>query len=413
MKVEIPYGEKKEVIELPEERVEQIIVPNAVRAGNAGEILAHALDHPLNAPALHVFLEGKENVLLIVNDATRPTPTARVVEMIYPLLEGRNLKILIATGSHRAPTGEEYDFIFGTLYSKLQRHIHVHDAKASPCFSLGKTRHGNELMLNRLVREADAIIPIGSIEPHYFAGFTGGRKSLMPGVASYDCITANHKLAISPAAQAMALQGNPVAEELDDAETLMEALNIFSIMTVLDGSQRIYAAAAGQLRASFQALLGKAEEVFVVPIKKQAEIVVTVSLAPNDIDLYQSQKALDNGKYALKEGGIIILVSACRSGIGSQAFLDLLSSEKSCAAVVDKLDREYKLGYHKAGKMAEIGVKAKMWAVTPLDREMIAKAHLRPFASVSEALTAAMAEQGAQAKVTLIMDGAMTIPRLA
>ena len=139
--------------------------------------------------------------------------------------------------------------------------------------------------------------------------------------------------------------------------------------------------------------------------------MVTVSLAPNDIDLYQSQKALDNGKYALKDGGIIILVSACRSGIGSQAFLDLLSSESTCKAVVDKLDREYKLGYHKAGKMAEIGVKAQMWAVTPLDREMIAGAHLRPFDSVSQALDAAFREQGPHARVILITDGGMTIPR--
>jgi nickel-dependent lactate racemase len=228
---------------------------------------------------------------------------------------------------------------------------------------LGMTRHGHEIMLNKLVKEADAIIPISSIEPHYFAGYTGGRKSFLPGLAAYDCITANHRMAISHAAQTMVLKGNPVAEELDDAEKLLEKFNIFAIMTVLDGNHRVYAAAAGDLKDSFFSLLAKADEVFVVPIKRQTEIVVTVALKPNDIDLYQSQKALDNGKTALKEGGIIILVSACRNGIGSQAFLDLLSSEKTYKAVIDKLDREYKLGYHKACKMAEIGVKAQIWAV--------------------------------------------------
>ncbi|HEX9157107.1 MAG TPA: nickel-dependent lactate racemase, partial [Syntrophales bacterium] len=270
----------------------------------------------------------------------------------------------------------------------------------------------NDLMLNTLVREADAIIPIGSIEPHYFAGYTGGRKSFMPGVASYDCITANHRMAISQAAQAMVLKGNPVAEEFDDAQKLLEKLNIFAIMTVLDGEHRVYAAAAGDLKESFYSLLPKADEVFVVPIKRLADIVVTVALEPNDIDLYQSQKALDNGKTALKDGGIIILVSACRSGIGSQAFMDLLCSEKSCKAVIDKLDREYKLGYHKAGKMAEIGAKAQMWAVTPLDKTLIAKAHMRPFDSVSEAVAEALREKGPGAKVTFIMDGGLTIPRL-
>ena len=412
MRLEIPYGNTSEAIELSDGHVEQVIIPNTVETADELQTLRDAIFNPLKSPGLEEFLKGRRNILLLVNDATRPTPTGAVMEIVYPLLRDKPFTILIATGSHRAPTEEEYDFIFGNLKGELRGRVQVHDAKKSPCYSLGRTRHGNELMLNTLVREADAIIPIGSIEPHYFAGYTGGRKCFMPGVASYDCITANHKLAISQAAQAMVLEGNPVAEELDDAEKILEKLNIFSIMTVLDGEHRVYAAAAGDLKASFYSLLPRADEVFVVPIKRQADIVVTVALEPNDIDLYQSQKALDNGKTALKDGGIIILVSACRSGVGSQAFMDLLSSEPTCKAVIDKLDREYKLGYHKAGKMAEIGARAQMWAVTPLDKSLISKAHMRPFGSVSEAMQAALEEKGPAAKVTFIMDGGMTMPRL-
>jgi len=412
MKLEIPYGDTTETIELADGNVEQVIIPNAVQTADEAATLRAAIFNPLKSPGIEDFLKGRNNILLLVNDATRPTPTGAIMEFLYPLLRDKSFKILIATGSHRAPTEEEYDFIFGKLCGALKDRVFVHDAKKSPCYSLGKTRHGNDLMLNALVREADAIIPIGSIEPHYFAGYTGGRKCFMPGVASYDCITANHKLAISQAAQAMVLKGNPVAEEFDDAQQILEKLNIFSIMTVLDGEHRVYAAAAGDLKESFYSLLPRADEVFVVPIKRQADIVVTIALEPNDIDLYQSQKALDNGKTALKDGGIIILVSACRSGVGSQAFMELLSSEPTCKAVIDKLDREYKLGYHKAGKMAEIGVKAQMWAVTPLDANLISKAHMRPFGSVTEALKAALEEKGPAAKVTFIMDGGMTIPRL-
>jgi lactate racemase len=412
MKLDIPYGDTTDTVELADVNVEQVILPNSVQSADECETLRDAIFHPMKLPGLDAFLKNRTNILLIVNDATRPTPTGKVLEIIYPLLKGKNFKVIIATGSHRAPTEEEYEFIFGKLYGELADRIHVHDAKKSECYSLGKTKHGNEMMLNKLVQEADAIIPIGSIEPHYFAGYTGGRKSFMPGVASYDSITANHRLAISQDAQAMVLKGNPVAEEFNDAEKLLEKLNIFSIMTVLDGEHRIYAAAAGDLKESFYSLLPKADEVFVVPIERLADIVVTVALEPNDIDLYQSQKALDNGKTALKDGGIIILVSACRSGVGSQAFMDLLSSETSCKAVVDKLDREYKLGYHKAGKMAEIGVKAQMWAVTPLDKSIMSSAHMRPFDSVSAALQEALREKGPGAKVTFIMDGGMTIPRL-
>jgi len=412
MRLEIPYGNTSETIELSDGHVEQVIIPNTVQTADELQTLRSAISNPLKSPGLEEFLRDRRNILLLVNDATRPTPTGAVMEIVYPLLRDKRFTILIATGSHRAPTEEEYDFIFGNLKEELRGRVQVHDARKSPCYCLGRTRHGNDLMLNTLVREADAIIPIGSIEPHYFAGYTGGRKCFMPGVASYDCITANHKLAISQAAQAMVLEGNPVAEELDDAEKILEKLNVFSIMTVLDGEHRVYAAAAGDLKESFYSLLPRADEVFVVPIRRQADIVVTVALEPNDIDLYQSQKALDNGKTALKDGGIIILVSACRSGIGSQAFLDLLSSEPTCKAVIDKLDREYRLGYHKAGKMAEIGARAQMWAVTPLDKSLIRKAHMRPFGSVSEALQAALEEKGPAAKVTFIMDGGMTIPRL-
>jgi lactate racemase len=411
MKIDIPYGDGQETIELPDERIEQVLLPNAVKSGDAIETLRQAIEHPLNLPNLKDFLEGRRNILIIVNDATRPTPTALVMELIRPLLKGKNFKILIATGSHNIPTEHEYDFIFGKGYADLKDNIHVHDARKSECFSIGKTRRGHDLMLNSLLREADAVIPIGSIEPHYFAGYTGGRKSFMPGVASYDCITANHKLAISHDAQAMVLKGNPVAEELEDAENLLKAYNIFSIMTVLDGNHEVYAAAAGDLGASFRSLLPKADEVFVVPIKRKSEIVVTVAREPNDIDLYQSQKALDNGKMALLDGGIIILVSACRSGFGSHGFLELLGSETTCQAVVNKLHREYKLGYHKAGKMAEIGTKAQMWAVTPLDQNLITKALMRPFDKVSTAVSEALKELGPAAKVIFIMDGSMTIPR--
>ena len=412
MKLSIPYGETIDTIELADGNVGQVVLPNSVPLVDETETLQAAIFHPLKSPGLAEFLKDRNNILLIVNDATRPTPTGLVLEIIYPLLKGKNFKVIIATGSHRAPTEEEYHFIFGKFYRELKDRIHVHDAKESDCFSLGKTRRGNEIMLNTLIREADAIIPIGSIEPHYFAGYTGGRKSFMPGVASYDCITANHRLAISREAQAMVLKGNPVAEEFDDVQERLESLNIFAIMTVLDGEHRVYAAAAGNLKDSFYSLLPKADEVFVVPIQRTADIVVTVALKPNDIDLYQSLKALDNGKMALKDGGIIILVSACRSGIGSRAFLDLLSSESSCTAVINKLNREYKLGYHKAGKMAEIGVNARMWAVTPLDKDLIGKAHMRPFSSISEALQEALREKGPAAKVIFIMDGSLTLPKL-
>jgi lactate racemase len=411
LKLEIPYGDKVETVELADRNVELVIYPNSVKSSDEMEVLNNAIRNPIKSQKLEDFLQKRKNILLVVNDATRPTPTAKIMQVIYPILKGKNFKILIATGSHRAPTNEEYDFIFGQLAAELLPHVHVHDSKKSDCVSIGRTRHGTDMLLNKLVTEADAIIAIGSIEPHYFAGYTGGRKSFMPGVAAHETITANHKLALSQDAQALVLKGNPVAEEMDDAEKLLLKLNIFAIMTVLDSHHRTYAASAGGLKEAFHSLIGKADEVFVVKIKKKADVVVTIAAEPTDIDLYQSQKALDNGKYALKDGGIIILVSACRSGVGSQTFIDMLGSADTCKGVIDKLNLEYKLGYHKAGKMAEIGLKSEMWAVTPLDPSLISKAKMRPFNSVSAAVDEALKAKGSNARITFIMDGGLTIPR--
>ena len=413
MNISIPYRDGIETIELRDANLEQVVCPRAVSPRDEIEVLKRAISNPMHSPSLEDFIESRRKILLVVNDATRPTPTSRVLNVIYPLLKDRDFKIIIATGSHRAPVGEEYDFIFGKFYSKLRDRNFVHDARESEFFTLGKTRYGNKIRLNRLVQRSDTVIPIGSIEPHYFAGYTGGRKSFMPGLADYDCITANHKLAISQAAAATVLEGNPVANELEDAEELLrKKIPLFAIMTVLDAEHRIYDAASGDICASFRILTEKADEIFVVPVKNRADIVVTVAAAPTDIDLYQSHKALENGRHALKEGGIMILVSACRRGIGPRAFIDLLAAGESCQAVIDKLSREYKLGYHKAGKMAQIGLHGKMWAVTPLDKALITKAHMRPFDHVSEALAEAFREKGPDARVTVIMDGGLVMPKL-
>ena len=154
-----------------------------------------------------------------------------------------------------------------------------------------------------------------------------------------------------------------------------------------------------------------ANEVFSVPIPEKADVVLTVAPYPMDVDLYQSQKALDNGKWALKEGGKIIMVSKCREGIGHPTFLQQLSSSNDPNKVLENLRAEYKLGYHKAAKMAEIATWASIWAVTGLDPEILSKANIRPFPTVADAMKEALAENP-KARVIVLMDGSVTIPRV-
>jgi nickel-dependent lactate racemase len=183
-------------------------------------------------------------------------------------------------------------------------------------------------------------------------------------------------------------------------------------MTVLDKNHRICSVSAGDLRQSFRKATKKADEVFVVKLKKKAEIVVAVTAFPYDIDLYQSQKALDNAKYAVKDGGTIILVSACRTGVGPDTFLNLLASANTPKDALEKISHTYKLGYHKAAKMAEIGLKCEMMAVTKLDPETAKKAHLTPVSSLQEAVDASIRRNGPKSKVTFIMDAVITVPKV-
>ncbi|MCL1984094.1 MAG: nickel-dependent lactate racemase, partial [Methanomassiliicoccaceae archaeon] len=259
--------------------------------------------------------------------------------------------------------------------------------------------------------DADRLVIITSVEPHYFAGYTGGRKSFLPGVASYRTVEQNHKLAMKMEAQSLVLDGNPVHEDMMDALEVVKGKQIFSIQMVLDRHQNIYKVAAGELNEAFSTAVEWANEVFSVPVPEKADLVISVAPYPMDVDLYQSQKALDNGKWALKEGGKILMVAKCREGVGHPTFLQQLSSSNDPKAVLENLGKEYKLGYHKAAKMAEIMVWADVWAVTDLDKKLISSANMRPFDSVSDAVAEAFTENPDQ-RVIILMDGSVTIPKV-
>jgi nickel-dependent lactate racemase len=196
-----------------------------------------------------------------------------------------------------------------------------------------------------------------------------------------------------------------------DALEVVKGKEIFSIQMVLDRHQHIYKVASGSLNPAFDKAVEWANQVFSVPIPEKADIVISVAPYPMDVDLYQSQKALDNGKWALKEGGMIIMVSKCREGVGHATFLTQLSSSKDPKQVLENLSKEYKLGFHKAAKMAEIAVWAEIWAVTDLDPEMIRAANITPFPTVDAAVKEALRRKP-NGKVIVLMDGSVTIPRV-
>ncbi len=411
MEVKVPYGKDGEQKVLISDSMEvNFLTANDVAIGDQADVIKNAVADPIESKSLADFLSDAKDVLIIVNDATRPTPTKKVLDVIYTDLEKIPVKFIIATGAHRGPSQEEYIQIFGEYYEKIKDDIIVHDAKKSEdMVFLGKSSNGTEMFVNKAGVDAHKIIIIGSVEPHYFAGYTGGRKSFLPGIAGFNTIEQNHKLALVPEAKALALEGNPVHEDMEDAIQTVKK-EIFAIMTVLDKDHKIYAVTAGDIHASFTEATVKANEVFAAPIREKADIVVSVVKFPGDIDLYQAQKGIDNAKLALKENGIMILVAKCRCGIGGKAFADLLGSSRTPQDALDTIEKGYVLGYHKAAKMAEIGRWAEMWGVTDVEPEVISKLFIKPFNSLQQALDAAVGIKGIKAKILFLMDGGLTVP---
>jgi nickel-dependent lactate racemase len=413
MKVDIPYGKGEIAIDIPEPF--EVLVPNKVSIKDEDKLIEDALENPIGFESYDEFAEDADRLLVIINDATRPTPTSKILSYLLPVLSSHpDVKFLIATGVHRAPTEEEYKFIFGDTYEVFRRKVYAHDARKDEDMEyLGKSKNGTEMYINKLVPEYHNILVIGSVEPHYFAGYTGGRKSFLPGVASYKTIEMNHKLALSDDACSLALDGNPVNEDMVDAMNVLKDLNVFSIQTVLTGDHKLFAVTAGDLHKSFDAAIDLSKKIFCVPLKQKGNIVITAAPYPMDIDLYQSQKALDNGKLALEDDGVIILVSKCRDGVGEDAFLQLLCKAESPKKILDILGDEYKLGYHKAAKMAQIGIRAEMWAVTDLDDSIMKKAMLKPYPNIQAAFDDAIKfinSKGRQPKTVVMPSGSLTVP---
>ena len=412
MFADIRYGrDGVQKVEIPDRNYIGTFSPNDVEIGAPDEIIGASIDSPIGSESLAKFLEGGKDIVFIVNDGTRPTPTAKVLDALSKRMDLRQARYLIATGTHRDMTEEEYNNVFGSHYQELKDRIIAHDAKKSECVYLGDAKSGTPMEVNKIAVDADRLVIITSVEPHYFAGYTGGRKSFLPGVASFRTIETNHKLAMNKEAQSLVLEGNPVHEDMMDALEQVKGKKIFTIQMVLDRHQNIYKVASGDINKAFAQAVEWANKVFVVPIPEKADVVISVAPYPMDVDLYQSQKALDNGKWALKEGGKIIMVSKCREGVGHATFLTQLSSSKDPKQVLENLKSEYKLGYHKAAKMAEIAVWADIWAVTDLDPELIASANITPFPSVEAAVKKAL-EENPDARVMILSDGSVTIPRV-
>lgn len=418
MEIDLSYGKTYLSCKLDEEKnLLGVITPNEPR-GVQDPLVAiqEALANPIGSPTLTQIVERKrpQNVVIIVNDSTRPTPYNYMLPPILDELHNagikeENIKFIIATGSHRANTDEENRRIFSDEYVDKYNFI-SHDCTKN-LVSLGKLADGSEFMVNRYVAEADMVINTGLIQLHYFAGYSGGRKSILPGVVGKELITYNHSKMTDPRARSGNYWDNPVHWIMIEAARKVGVDFILNVVT--NSQKKIVKVVAGELDQAWLAGVGFCDNMNIVPIQQEADVVIASAGGyPKDINVYQSQKALENATSATKVGGTIILLASCPEGLGEKTFEIWMEEAKTLDDVFARFEEGFKLGGHKAFAIAQVLKEKEVILISDLGKEITEKMFMRYAKDLDEALIYVKEKHGEDFKAYLMPQAGMVLPEV-
>lgn len=416
--VTLKYGKRETSVNLENANVIQVIEPHEVEARDEHKEVLQAMQNPIGTGRLQEVISERRahglspTVVIIVSDVTRPTPTATLLPYVLDALHAAKvtsdqITIVFALGIHRLLTDSEMERLVGQHVFNHYRCVN-HDAR--DCRYVGTTERGTEVYANRIVVNADVRVCLGTVELHYFAGYSGGYKSLLPGICSRKTIEANHKLMLQPNAVAGRLD-SPVRRDLEEAGELIGC--DFVLNVVLNSKRQIVRAVAGHPVYAHREGVKTVDAMYIIPIAELADVVVvSAGGAPKDINLFQSQKALDNAQHALKEGGSIILAAECPEGLGENVFERWINEARNKQELIDRLDYAFEIGGHKAGLLAKLTQKADVYVVSELERELIERAFLLCARDLNDAVRATEEKYGPDASVIVMPYGAYTLPRL-
>ena len=412
MKLEFGYGNGVQTVEVPEKNLLDVLVSNPMEHERRGEeAVRYALQNPIGAPALRELVKPGQKIAIITSDISRPLPSYDVLPSVLDELyaagcSADDITVVFALGSHRCHTEEEKRKLAG---ERAYREVHCVDSDVNDCIHMGVTSAGTPVDIDRRVAEADFRICLGNIEFHYFAGYSGGAKAIMPGVSTRDAIQANHRMMVSPDACAGKLEGNPLRADIEEVGAICGVHYI--VNAVLDEHKHIVYAVAGDVTAAHRVGCAYLDQMYRKVIPQRADIVlVSQGGAPKDANLYQTQKALDNAKHAVRKGGTIILIGACPEGFGSAKFEQWLTSAPTAHSMVERIGREFELGGHKAAAIGMVLEDADIDFVSEMDDELVRSIFLNPRPSAQAAFDAAMERYGKDATVIAMPFGGATLP---
>ena len=331
-----------------------------------------------------------------------------VLEELYAAgVQPEDITLVFARGVHRAHTDAERRHLAG---EQAFSEITCIDSDPEDCLCLGTPRRGTPVEIMRTVAKADRRICLGNIEFHYFAGYSGGAKAIMPGVSTRAAIRANHSHMVEPGSHAAALAGNPVREDIEEAAALVGVDYIVNV--VLDAHKHIVHAVAGDVTAAHRDGCAYLEQFYRRPIPARADIVlVSQGGAPKDANLYQLQKALDNAKHAVKDGGVIVLVGCAKEGFGESTFEQWFRQAQTPRAIIERLREDFVLGGHKAAAIALVEERADIYLVSDWPDEAVRGLFMTPFPNAQAAFDAAVQRCRSSATVIAMPYGGSTLPR--
>ena len=419
MKIPLLYGAGTLNVELPDDADVQVIKPKKNKGLKDPKVnLAKALRHPISGKSLAERVKADDRVGFIFNDITRATPNEIIIQTILEelaVVPHKNITLYNALGTHRRNTEEELVSILSPDLVKQFRIVQNNAFEKETQVYRGKTQRGNEIWLNKDVLENDLIILTGFIEPHFFAGFSGGCKALMPGMAGLRTIMHNHGADMigDPHAVWGELEKNPIQQEV--REIVSQIPNTFLMNVAMNDEQQITAIFAGDLIPTHDHGCAYVKETAMIAVDDAFDIVISSNSGyPLDQNLYQSVKGMSAASQIIKEGGAIILAAECRDGIPDHGlFGKMLLEAESSSELLEMINQP---GFHQLDQwqiqvLALIQQKAQIYVYSDyLDRKTVESRLLSYTDNIKSTIEELMNIYGARARIGILPEGPLTIP---
>lgn len=414
------YGHGYKDFSLEQEKVmAEIKVAEMAPLTDLKQAVLDAIYHPIDSKPLNELLQPGQKVAFICNDPTRVANSHDFMSILVEELnkmgiKDEDMRIVFALGTHRKMTQEEMIEAVGEDVAKRLPMYNSDCNKPEDFEYFGETSFGTPVWLNKLICDVDLVIMTGTIVHHFFSGFGGGRKAVLPGVAAMETIRRNHSLMMSPDAQLGKLHGNPVYEDqMEGVRLFAKEHRMFLFNAILDAKKQFLKIFAGDWEKAHLEACKFVDKVYGVEIDAPADIVIaSCGGYPKDINVYQLQKTMDNAWCAVKDGGVVIIIGECEEGSGSAALEKALQEHPSPDAIKAQLEKNFVIGAHKAFAITRLMKKAKFILVSALDKKIASDLLFEAVDNVDEAIKLAEKYVGSDYKIILMPQGSLTVPLL-